>query len=346
MDHAGKAEYMARFPAYAHEYIRRKKFEEALVKVQTECIERAMNKVKRGVSPTTAIQKSPVGHRHSVENAKSAEHDIATVGSTEEGAELMAANLLLRCCPRRAKKSLGLSAAIDITAYDVTHWEACMCPVLPTQSWIGLFMATGSFAYIGWCLNYLLLFTARMSENTMNSVATSFGISQATSIFITQPLTLGATLCFLWLLEKYRHRRGTSVPKHNIGYFADPRYSSSSTSLSGSWAYWIFFYAASHASIRPFKADVTIGYSSTRVAAAWMLDDSELQTVVSSRDSAITALYVYLRGLEKPVNERNAHKKAAVREMLSKAREDAHVSVVAEDEDVALSVFQKIAADK
>jgi hypothetical protein len=189
-----------------------------------------------------------------------------------------------------------------------------------------------------------------MSTQTMTDVATSFGISQATSIFVTQPLTLGITLCLLWLIEKYKRSRVpvNASSSHHIGYFADPRYKSTSTTLSGAWAYWIFLYAASTVSIHVFRADVSIGYSSTRVATAWMLGDSALQTVVSPHDAAITALYVYLRGIEKPLSARHAHKASAIRTVLEEVRQTVEdgVSVQTDDEAVVLGVVQKIAGDK
>jgi hypothetical protein len=99
-------------------------------------------------------------------------------------------------------------------------------------------------------------------------------------------------------------------------------------------------------SIHVFRADVSIGYSSTRVATAWMLGDSALQTVVSPRDAAITALYVYLRGIEKPVNARHAHKTTAIRTILEEVHRPDDEPVKTDDEAVVLGVVQKIADTK
>jgi hypothetical protein len=355
IDRAGKAEYMARFPSYAHEYIRREQFEKALASVRTADIERAMNKVKYGARPSAAIQPSPVRRTSLEPGGGNIVSDLSSVGSAanaEDATEMAAVNILMRCahrnCSKKPDQKNGLERAVDIAAYEVDHWEASSCSLLPTKSWIGMFIAAGMFGWIGWCLNYFLLFASHMSTQTMTDVATSFGISQATSIFITQPLTLGITLCLLWLIEKYKRSRvpANASSSHHIGYFADPRYKSTSTTLSGAWAYWIFLYAASTVSIHVFRADVSIGYSSTRVATAWMLGDSALQTVVSSRDAAITALYVYLRGIEKPVKERNAHQTAAIRTILNTVSDQTNIHIQTDDEALAVGVFQKIAGDK
>ena len=356
IDLAGKAEYLARFPAYAYEYARRQRFENALVTVRTADIERAMNKVKYGARPSAAIQPSPV-NRTSVQTSGNLMSDLSTAAGVdaENTTEMAAANILMgcvrrSCCRWGAKPTQnGLKIAVEVATEETDYWEAPTCSVFPTKSWAGLFIAGCMFGWIGWCLNYFLLFTSHMSTQTMTDIAASFGISQATSILITQPITLAITLCVLWLIEKYKRSRApanASSSSHHIGYFADPRYKSTSTTLSGAWAYWIFFYAASTVSIHVFHADVSIGYSSSRVATAWMLGDAALQTVVSPRDSAITALYVYLRGIEKPVKERTAHRTAAVLTVLNEAASQTHVQIQADDEPLAVGVFQKIATDK
>ncbi len=353
MEQAGLAEYMARFPAYAHEYIRRRKFETALVSVRTADIERSMNKVKHGAPPSAAIQPSPL-KRGSVRNVTTSEQLETNLGVAggEEGTEMVVLNMIMRwfqCC-RRVPSPVrnGLEVAVEVAAYGDAHWEAPSCSVLPTKSFVGFLTACASFGWVGWCLNYLLLFTVRMNESTMTGVATSFGISQATSIFVTQPLTLGVTLCILWLIEKYKRYRaggGAGAGSKHIGYFADPRFASTSTTLSGAWAYWIFFYAAASVSVRVALTDLTIGYSSTRVATAWLAGDSAVQTGVSARDAAITALYVYLRGLEKPVSARKRHQDAAIAAVLPTACENAQIQVEAGDTEDICGVVEKIAAE-
>ena len=355
MNLAGKAEYLARFPTYAYEYARRKRFENALATVRTADIERAMNKVKYGARPSAAIQPSPVKHTPHEPNSNLMSDLSTSAGvDAENTTEMAAANILMGCihriCYRRATNTTknGLEIAVNVATEEDDYWEASLCSWFPTRSWRGFFIAGCIFGWIGWCLNYFLLFVSHMSTQTMVDVATSFGISQATSIFITQPLTLGITLCALWLIEKFRRSKtpANASSSHHIGYFADPLYKSSSTMLSGAWAYWVFFYAASTVSIHLFHADVSIGYSSTRVATAWMLGDSALQTVVSPRDAAITALYVYLRGIEKPVRARHAHKTTAIRTVLEEIRKTVDEPVKTDDEALAVGVFQKIASDK
>jgi hypothetical protein len=170
-------------------------------------------------------------------------------------------------------------------------------------------------------MNYLLLFTASQSSSTMTSIASSFGISQATSILLTQPLTMFLTLFGSWLISKYQ-KKG----KNHIGYFADPSFQKNSSSLSGNWAYWLFLYGGSVSSIGLSNGQRPIGYSSTKVSLEWVNGNHSVG--VSERDAALTTLYMYLRGVEKPVSARAAATAAAATALKAILEEAPHSALV------------------
>lgn len=171
-------------------------------------------------------------------------------------------------------------------------------------------------------MNYLLLFTASQSSNSMNSIATSFGISQATSILLTQPLTLFLTLFGSWIFSKIRNNN----IKTQIGYFVDPLFMKNSSSLSGNWAYWLFLYGGSISSIGMGPKERSLGYSSTKIALEWINENYTID--ISERDAAITTLYVYLRGIEKPLHGRAAAAAAAAQQLKAILEEAPHSTIV------------------
>jgi hypothetical protein len=226
-----------------------------------------------------------------------------------------------------------LTVALEIAKTDDPHFEIPRCNILPTKTVYGFLLTCACFTYIGWILNYLLLFTASESTGAINSIATSFGISQASSILMTQPLTLFLTIFSSWIMYKCQNKRGTN----HIGYFADPAVKKSSSSLSGSWAYWIFLYGGSASSLGLSSNNRPLGYSSTQVASAWINGIHEV--IISQRDTALSTLYVYLRGIQQPLTARAAAVAAAgaeLRQLLSEAPQSVIVkSTVVDEEETA-----------
>ena len=146
---------------------------------------------------------------------------------------------------------------------------------------------------------------------------------------MTQPLTLVLTLAGTWVVGVWRARRARTKEDNHIGYFADPFFTKHSTSLSGSWAYWIFLYGGSVASLGLDAEARSLGYSSVHVATSWLAGKSDLP--VRPRDALLATLYVYLRGIEKPLTGRalaRATAGAHIREVLAEAP---HSSIVAEE---------------
>jgi hypothetical protein len=294
MNYVGNTEYARRFPAYAAEYARRRAFEDALERVATADLQYALEKIKLGTDPTAAIMRTPRNRRVSIpvrsRERNDAANEIATQDVIANDHTQFALMLLLRNCGRRrvAITEDGLERAVTIAAQPRTSVESvAACGArLPTASVAGACAAAVQFAYVGWCLNYLLLFTASQSTEAAAAVATSFGISQATSILLSQPLTIVVTLLVLWIASR---RRG--VTGRHIGYFTDPQYARQSTTLSGTWAYYIFFYGAASASVQ--AGSPSVGIASTRAAVAGLDGDPAIPT--NDRDVVVRDFYLHAR---------------------------------------------------
>jgi hypothetical protein len=340
----GAAEYQTRFPDFAHEYARRRGFESALRSVSTLELQRVVDRMNAGKTPGRAVMVSP-GSRREKRGSVEAVGDATQLGDDNTDAFLVTVfdQMLRRCCPRRQRQR-GFEIAMNVAAESDPHYTSPACGGLPTKTLRGLVFSCAGFVYIGWIMNYLLLFTASQSTAAAAAIASSFGISQATSILITQPLTLFLTLFGTWVLS--RVRRHNSRTNH-IGYFADPFFQNSSTSLSGSWAYWIFLYGGAAGSLGMKGERRPIGYSSTAVALAWLNGITEVGT--TPRDAALTTLYVYLRGIQKPLVGRAAVAAAAaaeIRGLLESTRSSLVPEAAPTDEETGDVVeIVKIAAD-
>jgi hypothetical protein len=307
MNTLGFVEYTARFPEFANEYKRRRNFEKALQYIRSDEILRVINRIRNGKSLNCAVQVSP-GSTRLANTSHEFEPSSMLVSDNADNAILEICRRLYGCMQHQRNKG-SLLEALEIAANKDHYWEAPVCNCLPIKTLYGFLFSCGAFTYIFWIMNYILLFMASQSTETMGSIAGSFAISQATSILLTQPLTL-----FLTLAGTLGVRRlcGSRYNRH-IGYFADPGVRKSSTSLSGSWAYWIFLYGGSVSSIGFNKDERSLGYSSSNVAFAWL--NGIHNATVSERDTFVTTLYVYLRGIEKPVVGREAARLKAAEEV-------------------------------
>jgi hypothetical protein len=307
MNTIGFVEYTTRFPEFANEYNRRRNFEKALQYIRSDEILRVINRIRNGKSLKCAVHVSPRSTRFA-NTTLAFEPSSMLVSDNTDNAILEICNRLYSCMQHERNKG-SLLEALEIAENADHSWEVPACNCLPIKTLYGFLFSCGAFTYIFWIMNYILLFTASQSSEAMNSIAGSFAMSQATSIVLTQPLTLLLTLAGTLGV---RRLCGSRYNRH-IGYFADPDVRKSSTSLSGSWAYWIFLYGGSISSIGFNKDGRSLGYSSSNVAFAWL--NGIHNAAVSERDTLITTLYVYLRGIEKPVLRREAARLQAAEEM-------------------------------
>jgi hypothetical protein len=112
----------------------------------------------------------------------------------------------------------------------------------------GLFILS-CFGWLGWCLNYLLLFAAYHQSTTSEHILISYITSELTTVFISQPLTI---LFTVWSYV-YLHKNGDRLPwplsilqiKHTkrippVFYYSNPWNTHTNTSLTSELAYTMF----------------------------------------------------------------------------------------------------------
>jgi hypothetical protein len=132
-------------------------------------------------------------------------------------------------------------------------WELLPCHTL--HGWAFL-LAT--FGWIGWCLQYLLLFAAANSSSVGDGILTSFGSAELVTIFITQPFSVLVTTILLIILHRYKGHLPWplsligSVPTKNsipsMYFYSNPLNHHTHTILSSEFAHTIFMDAPSKAS--------------------------------------------------------------------------------------------------
>ena len=122
-------------------------------------------------------------------------------------------------------------------------WERLPCHTV--EGWIFLLSSLG---WIGWCLNYLLLFASAHSTAVGEGILISYGSTELVTIFLTQPLTIICTmLVFIFGHKKLPwpfNTESKSVP--SIYYFSNPLHSHSI--LSSEFAHILFLDVPAHAS--------------------------------------------------------------------------------------------------
>jgi hypothetical protein len=124
---------------------------------------------------------------------------------------------------------------------------------------------------------------------------TSFGISEITTVFLTQPITLLILIFLNYGIHKLRNkysflRKDKKVP--DIYYFSDPFIQGYSTHLSTSFAYRIFLNGPSESSYGMFK-DKELGYAPLEGIINHI--DKNMKIELASRDKKIIELYEFMQ---------------------------------------------------
>jgi hypothetical protein len=130
--------------------------------------------------------------------------------------------------------------------------------ILPCHTLAGWLFLLSCFAWIGWCLQYLLLFAAAHPSSVGDDILTSYGSSELITLFITQPLSIFFSTAVFILLHKYKAlvpwplSRLISVETKNsipsMYYFSNPLNHHTYTILSSEFAHILFLEAPSVAS--------------------------------------------------------------------------------------------------
>jgi hypothetical protein len=122
--------------------------------------------------------------------------------------------------------------------------------LLPCHTRPGFLFLLISFGWIGFCLNYLLLFASAHDSSVGEGVMTSYAASEITTVFLTQPIIITFSYLFYRLLNKYGDRLPEWLKKRVITnyvksipaayYFSDPWVGVAKTSFSSEYAYNLF----------------------------------------------------------------------------------------------------------
>jgi hypothetical protein len=154
--------------------------------------------------------------------------------------------------------------------------------ISPAHTWYGLLFLLACFGYFGFTLNFLLLFAAGHDRSVGHQVMTSWGISQLSSIFLIQPISIICIFAFYWLVNRYSRflplavRNMLLVPAirsiPTMFYFTNPWSDLSHSPLTSHFAYTIFTRCSAYAShaeekdYAPMAAIVTsVGVDATQV---------------------------------------------------------------------------------
>jgi hypothetical protein len=172
-----------------------------------------------------------------------------------------------------------------------TGWQK-----MPCHTWQGGLFITGCCGWIGWCLNYLLLFAASHERAVGETILTSYATSEITTVFLIQPMTILATFTIYYLVKRFEShlpawlKKFFIVKTHNeipsIFYFSDPWNKHSKSLFTSEFAYSIFIDCASKAS-----GSNIISYAPIS-AVADVIDGSE-----TTRLSEVTILYKRILGV-------------------------------------------------
>ena len=146
-----------------------------------------------------------------------------------------------------------ISKPWNLISFPMSCWS-----IWPAHTGTGALFLFLCFGYLGFVLNYLILFAAGHQTAVGEQIMTSWGISQISSIFLIQPLTIAFTLGFYWFLNRYSAwipkfvRNNILVPAvrsiPSIFYFTNPWASLSHSPLTAQFAYTLFTRCSAYAS--------------------------------------------------------------------------------------------------
>ena len=141
------------------------------------------------------------------------------------------------------KGSIDKAYLIANKDYPTTPKKSYLLSYLPFHTIKGGLVFFLSIGWFIWCLNYLLLFAAHNAVSVSNNMLTSFGISEISTVLVTQPIVLFFMLCFAYTMNKLSNRFTflKSVKRiPSLYYFSDPFVKPYSSLLATGFAYRIF----------------------------------------------------------------------------------------------------------
>jgi hypothetical protein len=294
MNSAGSAEFRWRYPILYEELLRRHKIEEALCNIDDAELAREIHRIRR--ERKRKLQHNgyrPTLTEYNLQNAAAQEEaEMLTVGASadstaQEGDFLEYLAMIVRCKKRPGKTADRCCTLEQAKGYLTLTLNVPKEPagraakwfvVHTVRGWVGVLVPAAWFA---WCIQYLLAFAVSRRPEVAGHVFQTYGLSQFTTIFITQPITLaatiGLTLFLFWITQRCCRRGGKGqVQVARIGtkaleFFSDPMASKGSTALSASFAYWLFLRAPADASLStPWTRHMDIACATAKAATGYL----------------------------------------------------------------------------
>jgi len=284
MNTAGMAEFTWRYPILVDELKRRHEFEKEL-ELYTED---ELNISTHNLYKYTNIVE-PNEHIHEINHSNNLNMGIY---------EYL---FLLICCKRKKqiqapKGSIKNAFNIANKDYVIVKKSPSYYAYFPFHTLNGLFVFMISLGWFIWCLNYLLLFAASHKVDVSNNMLYSFGISELTTIMITQPLTILIMLGVGYLLKYLINKniiKLTNVNLPSLYYFSDPFINQYSTLLSSSFAYRIFLNGPAEISYKIENISnivKNLGHAPFQ-GLLDMLDDEHKKYTMTEKEKKIIELY-------------------------------------------------------
>jgi hypothetical protein len=255
MEQVGQYEFIYQFPLLYFEYKRRSDFEKmALIHLErTDHHENQDGLILRSQSMTN------MNHNNDGEGDGTGtvlnlilEYFCCRKKDTKEQDEINELKALSRPALLRRMANI-VKEAYPYIEPCLTDWS-----FLPCQTWRAWLFLIGACGWIGWCLNYLLLFAASHDATVGANIMTSYATSELTTVFITQPLIICVTVAAYALLNRYGKRLPNFLQKilmvssvrsiPSLFYFSDPWAKSAKTAFTSEFAYNVFVKSAAAAS--------------------------------------------------------------------------------------------------
>ncbi len=292
MNSAGSAEFRWRYPILYEELLRRHKIEEVLCNIDDAEMAREIYRLRRERKrrfqlggPTSAETSYDLGAAQARQEAEMLTVGTGADSTAQEGDFFEYLAMIMRCKRRpvdpttkrcctldQAKSYLTLSINVPKEpASRASRWFV----VHTVRGWVGLLVPTAWFA---WCIQYLLAFAVSRRPEVAGHVFQTYGLAQFTTIFITQPITLaatiGLTLALFWLTQRCCRRRQAGLTRVGLSaleFFSDPMAGKGSTALSASFAYWLFLRAPADASLStPWTRHMDIACATVKAATGYL----------------------------------------------------------------------------
>jgi len=237
MNSIGVLEFKAQFPILYDEYQRRNEFEKY-----------GLHYIHRGA-----------GDEEESSSSGKSDNNIATDNDSEDFVTYLCLQLGCKKKPP-PKVDISLLSPPEIMRhlvnivrepYPYVNTFAPIWAKMPCHTWQGWAFLIICSGWVGWCLNYLLLFAAAHDSSVGTNVLTSYASSEIITVFFSQPVTILLTTFSYYVLNRYEHllpeflrkmlalnTNVRSIP--SLYYFSDPWSNMAHTSFTSEFSYSLF----------------------------------------------------------------------------------------------------------